>query len=58
MNSGGEKRLEHAAPRPGIPFPDEEGESGAGRRKTRIEVVGGGPFEAKKAGIVNRMFLG
>lgn len=48
-NSGGKKKLEHASPRPNIPLPDDSS-SRAG-----LSQAGGGPFESKKAGIVNRM---
>ena len=48
-NSGGKKTLEHAIPRPDIPLPDDPCP-----RPSRVDQAAGGPFESKKAGIVNR----
>ncbi|OJJ50072.1 hypothetical protein ASPZODRAFT_149498 [Penicilliopsis zonata CBS 506.65] len=43
VNSGGEKMLEHAVLKPGVPLPSSPSSE-----------PGGGPFEVVKAGIVNR----
>ncbi|PLB37408.1 Thioesterase/thiol ester dehydrase-isomerase [Aspergillus candidus] len=50
-NSGGKKTLQHAAPMPDIELPKEPT---PGLRGTLDQSAGGGPFESKKAGIVNR----
>ncbi|KAA8651582.1 uncharacterized protein ATNIH1004_000472 [Aspergillus tanneri] len=49
-NSGGKKKLEHAAPMPPISLPEEPGPG----EKSKFEQGGGGPFESQRAGIVNR----
>ena len=41
--SGGEKKAEHTMSMPYVPLPPDNGESG-----------GSGPFESRRAGIVNR----
>ncbi|KAF9883174.1 hypothetical protein FE257_003894 [Aspergillus nanangensis] len=48
-NSGGKKQLNHATPMPDIPFPQEKT-----ALKKVFDETGGGPFEAEKAGILNR----
>ena len=52
-NSGGKKKLEHAALKPDIAMPDET--SSLSARKRLENEGGGGPFESHRAGIVNRM---
>lgn len=43
--SAGERTLEHAPSMPAVPFPHNE----------PLEVVAGGPFEVRRAGVVNSM---
>lgn len=50
VGSGGEKTLTHAASKPDIPLP-EDAPAGSIRA---LDNAGGGPFESRKAGIVNR----
>lgn len=49
-NSGGKKTLQHAAPMPDVALPKEPTPGSRGA----FDQTGGGPFESKKAGIVNR----
>ncbi|PWY90105.1 acyl-CoA thioesterase II [Aspergillus heteromorphus CBS 117.55] len=49
-NSGGKKKLEHASSMPSVALPEEPL---PGSKRT-FDESGGGPFETKKAGIVNR----
>lgn len=54
-NSGGKKKLEHQTPRPRIPLPEEESENKKAKGKAGGEdQAAGGPFESKKAGVLNR----
>ncbi|KAJ5819150.1 hypothetical protein N7474_004741 [Penicillium riverlandense] len=50
VGSGGDKTVEHAVPKPDIALP-EEAEPGTLRA---LSNAGGGPFESRKAGIINR----
>lgn len=52
-NSGGTKMLEHQTPRPRIPLPEQESEK-AKAKAGREDQAAGGPFESKKAGVLNR----
>jgi acyl-CoA thioesterase II len=59
-NSGGKKKLEHQTPRPRIPLPEEEEEEESEKKAKakakagRVDQAAGGPFESKKAGVLNR----
>ncbi|CAG8908680.1 unnamed protein product [Penicillium egyptiacum] len=50
VGSGGEKTLHHAVSKPDVPLP-EEAEPGSLKA---LSNAGGGPFESRKAGILNR----
>ncbi|OQD78353.1 hypothetical protein PENDEC_c001G05870 [Penicillium decumbens] len=50
VGSGGEKTINHAVPKPDIPLP-EDAQPGTVRA---LSDASGGPFESRKAGIVNR----
>ncbi|KAL2001328.1 hypothetical protein VTN02DRAFT_1908 [Thermoascus thermophilus] len=45
-DSGGRRKLEHAVPMPDVPLPEED--------DAPTESGGGGPFESRRAGILNR----
>ena len=54
-NSGGEMKLEHSASKPVVLSPEEEDRVvGYGKRS---EFIAGGPFEARKVGVVNGISL-
>lgn len=53
VGSGGEKTVHHAVSKPDIPLP-EDAEPGSLKA---LSNAGGGPFESRKAGIVNRKCL-
>ena len=53
VGSGGDKKLEHAVPKPDVPIPED---ALPGTVKA-LSTAGGGPFESRKAGIVNRKHL-
>ena len=46
VDSGGDKRLEHATPMPPFLSPDD-----------KVELAVGGPFELRKVATLNRMYL-
>lgn len=50
VGSGGEKTINHAVPKPDVSLP-EDAQPGTVRA---LSNAGSGPFESKKAGIVNR----
>lgn len=50
VGSGGEKTVHHAVSKPNVPLP-EEAEPGSLKA---LSNAGGGPFESRKAGILNR----
>ncbi|KAJ5407446.1 hypothetical protein N7501_008113 [Penicillium viridicatum] len=50
VGSGGEKTIHHAVSKPDVPLP-EEAEPGSLKA---LSNAGGGPFESRKAGILNR----
>lgn len=53
VGSGGEKTIHHAVSKPNVPLP-EEAEPGSLKA---LSNAGGGPFESRKAGILNRTSL-
>lgn len=53
VGSGGEKTIHHAVSKPDVPLP-EEAEPGSLKA---LSNAGGGPFESRKAGILNRTSL-
>ncbi|KAJ5889059.1 hypothetical protein N7495_009100 [Penicillium taxi] len=50
VGSGGKKTITHAESKPDVPFPDDA----LPGTLSALDNVGGGPFEMKKAGTVNR----
>lgn len=52
VGSGGEKTIMHAVRKPDVPLPED---AVPGTVKA-LSNAGGGPFESRKAGIVNSMF--
>ncbi|KAJ5581510.1 hypothetical protein N7535_000130 [Penicillium sp. DV-2018c] len=53
VGSGGEKTVHHAVPKPDVKFPDEPA-VGTLKAFSNAGGGGGGPFESRKAGILNR----
>lgn len=52
VGSGGEKTVDHAVPMPEVPLPKDL----VPGTVEALSNAGGGPFESRKAGIVNRRF--
>ena len=51
VGSGGEKTISHAVPKPDVPMPEP-----LPATLRVLTTTGGGPFETRKAGILNRQY--